>query len=85
MCAYEGGCHAIVLEGEKLKNERIRNLPLRKLVTGIRIDPTDRGTQSRVTALGDLAPIRQLVDYVVVSSKYLRNPTSLMVYFESLV
>ena len=83
--AYEGGCDAIVLEGERLQNERIRGLPLKKLVTGIRIDPSDRGTQSRVTALDDLKKVKQYVDYVVVSSRYVSNPRSLGAYFSALL
>lgn len=83
--AYRGGCHAIVLEGDKLKDPRIRDLPLKKLVTGIRIDPTDRGSQSRVTALGDLQQVKDHVDYVVVSSKYVDDEKKLANYFAALL
>jgi orotidine-5'-phosphate decarboxylase len=83
--AYQGGCHAIVLEGERLQNERVRRLPLKKLVTGIRIDPSDKGTQNRVTTLGDLGKVKQHVDYVVVSSRYVSDPRSLGAYFSALL
>ncbi|MBI1979098.1 MAG: hypothetical protein HYS62_03515 [Candidatus Aenigmarchaeota archaeon] len=83
--AYEGGCHAIVLEGERLNDQRIRGLPLRKLVTGIRIDPSDVGTQSRVTSLDTLSDLKQHVDYVVISSRYVNNPESLRGYVSTLL
>ena len=83
--AANAGCHAIVLEAERLRNERVRGLPLKKLVTGIRIDPKDAGSQSRVTKLGDLAELKDCVDYVVVSSKYLENPDALRAYFAALL
>ncbi|MBI2542735.1 MAG: hypothetical protein HYW24_00930 [Candidatus Aenigmarchaeota archaeon] len=83
--AYDGNCDAVVLEGERLKDQRIRSIPIKKLVTGIRIDPTDRGTQNRVTALDDLAELKKYVDYVVVSSRYVGNPRSLTAYFSALL
>ncbi|MBI4162802.1 MAG: hypothetical protein HY513_03900 [Candidatus Aenigmarchaeota archaeon] len=69
--AVEGGFDAMVLEAERLKDPRIYGLPIKKLVTGIRIDTTDRGSQSRVTGLGELAEVKDNVNYVVVSSRYL--------------
>ncbi len=75
--ASDAGCDAAVMEAEMLKDERIRELPIKKLVTGIRIDPSDKGTQSRVTALLDLADLKPLVSYAVISSRYLTDPNSL--------
>lgn len=76
---------SIVLEADALRNDKIRNLPLKKLVTGIRINPQDAGVQSRVTALGDLAELKEHVNYVVVSSKYLGKPKELASYFATLL
>jgi orotidine-5'-phosphate decarboxylase len=83
--AYESGCEAVVLEGDLLKEQRFMDLPIKKLVTGIRIDPEDKGTQSRVTSLETLAQVKPRVNYVVVSSKYVNNPPSLSGYFSALL
>ena len=83
--ACEAGCHAMVLEGERLKNEKIAKLPIKKLVTGIRIDASDRGTQSRVTSLNELSELKEKADYVVVSSRYVSKPESLAGYFKALL
>lgn len=83
--AHKAGCHAVVLEGDRLRNLGIRDIPIKKLVTGIRIDPSDRGTQSRVTSLGDLSYLKDHVDYVVVSSRYINNPSSLGGYVAALM
>jgi len=80
----EAGCAAAVMEAGRLEEERIRELPIRKLVTGIRIDPEDKGEQSRVSALGQLAQCRNDVAFVVVSSRYLNDPESLQKIFDSL-
>jgi orotidine-5'-phosphate decarboxylase len=82
--AWKAGCDAVVMEGERLKSDRIRELPIKKLVTGIRIDPSDKGTQSRVTQLDDLAKIRRYVNYVVVSSRYVDRPETLENYVSML-
>ncbi|MEK6887870.1 MAG: orotidine 5'-phosphate decarboxylase / HUMPS family protein [Candidatus Aenigmatarchaeota archaeon] len=85
--AAESGCDAIVLEGELLNTPEIRDLQIRKLVTGVRIDPYDRDEQSRVTTLDQLSKVKQYVDYVVVSSKYLdeNKRDDLTRYFEALL
>jgi orotidine-5'-phosphate decarboxylase len=75
--ASEAGCDAMVCEGAMLKDERIRNLPIKILVTGIRLDPADVGTQKRVTAVEDLAKLKPYVDYAVISSKNVSNLGSL--------
>ena len=75
--AVDAGFHAIVLEGKLLENEKIRSLPIKKLVTGIRIDSDDPGEQARVTKLDDLAKVKDAVDYVVISSRYLNDPVAL--------
>jgi orotidine-5'-phosphate decarboxylase len=72
--ATDVGCHAVVLEGEMLKNFDIRNLPIKKLVTGIRLDVSDKGMQDRVTGLDDLSKLKEHLDYAVISSRYLHNP-----------
>lgn len=83
--AYEAGCHAIVLEGSRLRSKKISSLPIRKLVTGVRINPEDKGTQSRVTSLSELAQIKDVANYVVVSSRYVRNLETLRGYFTALL
>lgn len=80
--ACEAGCHAVVLEAGRLNDKRISSLPIKKLVTGIRINPVDKGTQSRVTTLEELRTLRHAVDYAVVSSRYLEKP-ELVVHFVS--
>ena len=67
--ASEAGCDAMVSEGKVLKEEIIRDLPIRKLVTGIRLNPEDVGTQKRVTAVEELKNLKSYVDYAVISSK----------------
>lgn len=71
--ASEAGLDAVVMEAPMLKDERIAKLPIKKLVTGIRIDPKDLGTQKRVSSLEDVANVKRLTDYAVVSSRYLDN------------
>jgi len=68
--ASEAGCDAAVMEAKMLQDERIRNLPIKKLVTGIRIDPSDKGAQKRVSSVEELANLIPHVHYVVISSKY---------------
>jgi len=75
--ASEAGCDAMVCEGAMLKDERIRGLPIKKLVTGIRLDPADAGTQKRVTAVEELTRLKPYVDYAVISSKNVNNFESL--------
>ncbi len=84
-CAADAGCHAMVLEAERLKDPRIRSLPIKKLVTGIRIDAEDKGTQSRVTTLETLREQIDAVDMIVVSSRYLQNEYALKHYFSTLL
>lgn len=83
--AADSGCHAIVLEADMLQNPAIRNLPLKKLVTGIRIDPMDKGQQSRVTSLESLLRNLEHIDYIVVSSRYMENPGALIHYFSTIL
>lgn len=71
--AHESGCDAIVCEGKMLEDPRITSLPIKKLVTGIRIDPADKGAQARATSLEQLRSVRPYLDYVVISERYL-NP-----------
>jgi orotidine-5'-phosphate decarboxylase len=71
--ASEASCDAVVLEGEMVLEEKIRNLPIKKLVTGIRLEPSDKGTQKRVTALETLANLKPFVNYTVISSRYVSN------------
>ncbi|MBI4154343.1 hypothetical protein HY501_03325 [Candidatus Woesearchaeota archaeon] len=83
--AARAGCHAAVMEGKQLKDPRIQGLRIKKLVTGIRIDPSDAGSQSRVTSLAELAEVKPYADLVVVSSRYLDKPDALRGYFEVLL
>jgi orotidine-5'-phosphate decarboxylase len=71
--AHESGCDAIVCEGKMLEDPRITSLPIKKLVTGIRIDPVDKGAQARATSLEQLRSVRPNLDYAVISERYL-NP-----------
>lgn len=73
----EAGCDAMVCEGAMLRDERITSLPIKKLVTGIRLNPSDAGTQKRVTAVEELAKLKPSVDYAVISSKNVRDLESL--------
>jgi orotidine-5'-phosphate decarboxylase len=73
LMASEAGLDAAVMEANMLKDERIAKLPIKKLVTGIRIDVQDAGTQKRVSSLEDVANVKPFADYVVVSSRYLSN------------
>lgn len=75
--AAEAGCDAVVLEGERLKEERVRNLPIKKLVTGIRIKRKERGEQRRVTTFDELAKLKPYVNYVVISHRYVDDLESL--------
>ena len=87
LAAADGGCDAMVLEGERLKADRIRGLPIKKLVTGIRVDISDLGEQNagRVTGLEELAEVVGGGHYVVVSSRYLDKPKTLVPYFRALL
>ncbi|MDI6798775.1 MAG: hypothetical protein QMD12_02145 [Candidatus Aenigmarchaeota archaeon] len=82
--ASEAGCDAMVCEGAMLKDQRIRSLPIKKLVTGIRLDPADVGTQKRVTAVEDLRNLKPHVDYAVISSKNVSNLESLKEVLDTL-
>lgn len=77
LTAIDGGCDAIVLEARLLGIEKIKNLLIKKLVTGIRIDPKDKGTQARVSSLDEVKRYKESIDYVVVSSRYLKDPEKL--------
>lgn len=83
--ASEAGCDAMVCEGAMLRDERIRNLSIKKLVTGIRLDPSDLGTQKRVTAVKELAELKPHVNYAVISSRNVSNPESLKEVLYTLV
>lgn len=83
--AYKGNFDAMVCEAERLNNQKLRDLKIKKLVTGIRIDVSDKGTQSRITALDELSYLKQFVDYVVVSSRYVNKPETLAGYFAALL
>lgn len=83
--AADAGCDAVVLEGERLQEERIQKLPIKKLVTGIRIDSSDKGTQQRVTSLERLKENKEFVNYAVISSKYLTNFESLQQILDTLM
>jgi len=69
--ASDAGCHAAVMEAGMLRDERIKNLPIKKLVTGIRIDPSDKGEQKRVSSVEELADLIPHAHYAVISSRYL--------------
>ncbi|MFQ6054789.1 MAG: orotidine 5'-phosphate decarboxylase / HUMPS family protein [Methanosarcinales archaeon] len=71
--ASEAGCDAAVMEARMLQDKRIRKLPIKKLVTGIRIDPSNKGTQKRVSSVEELKNLKQHFDYAVISSRYLYN------------
>jgi orotidine-5'-phosphate decarboxylase len=69
--ASEAGFDAVVMEANVLKDERIAKLPIKKLVTGIRIDVSEKGAQQRVSSLEDVANVKPLTAYTVISSRYL--------------
>lgn len=83
--ASDAGSDAVVIEGEMLRDQRIRSLPIKKLVTGIRLDPFDLGTQKRVTAAEELSKLKPYVDYAVISSKNVGNFESLKEIFHKLM
>lgn len=85
LMASEAGCDAAVMEAKMLNDERIRELPIKKLVTGIRIDVQDAGTQKRVSSLEDVANVKRLTDYAVVSSKYLGDNNLLKQVIDTLM
>lgn len=71
--ASEAGCKAVVLEAEMLKHEKISELPIKKLVTGIRLDASDKGAQKRISILEDVKNLKSKIDYAAISSKYVSN------------
>lgn len=71
--ASDSGCDAIVCEGPMLEDERIRELPIKNLITGMRFDPEDRGAQARVTSMDQLEGVKDCVDYLVISKRYLQD------------
>ncbi|MBS3050849.1 MAG: hypothetical protein J4400_01750 [Candidatus Aenigmarchaeota archaeon] len=83
--ALEAGCDGIVLDGEALKNPDIQGLPLKKLVTGIRLKLHERRRQSRITLLEEAKELKEQMDYAVVSSGYLDKPEELIEIFKSLL
>lgn len=82
--ASDAGCDAVVMEANMLSEEKIRELPIKKLVTGIRIDPSDKGTQKRVSTVEELKALKEHVAYAVVSSRYLSNFDKLSEVVEAL-
>jgi hypothetical protein len=68
-----------------LEDERIAGLPIKKLVTGIRINPKDLGTQKRVSSLEDVANVKRLTDYAVISSRYLGDEAQLKEVIDALL
>lgn len=83
--AVAGGCDAIVLEAESLRNEKIRGLPLKKLVTGTRLNASEKGEQSRISLVSEMKELKKHINYVVVSSMYLQNEAALEKYFSALL
>ncbi len=75
--AQEAGCAAMVCEGKMLEVPEIKALQIPKLVTGIRVDPKDAGSQRRVTKLEDLVRVIDGVEYVVISHKNVAAPETL--------
>jgi len=71
--ASNAGCDAMVLEAKMLENEEIVKLPIKKLVTGIRFDPSEKGSQARVSTFDELVKVKDKVDYAVISKKYLEK------------
>lgn len=75
--AYDAGCDAMVLEARMLNDKDILELPIKKLVTGIRFDLSEKGTQSRITTFDELANMKDKVDYSVISKRYIEDPYKL--------
>ena len=82
--AMEAECDAAVMEAGMVVDPRIRELPIRKLVPSIRLDPFDRGEQRRLSTLEQAKELKDDIDYVVVSSRYFDDPESLRLFFDSL-
>jgi len=85
LMASEAGLDAAVMEANMLKDERIAKLPIKKLVTGIRIDVQDAGTQKRVSSLEDVANVKPFTDYAVISSRYLSDNDLLKQVIDALI
>ena len=83
--ALEAGCDGMVLDGAALRKTNIQGIPLKKLVTGIRIRPEERRRQSRITLLDDAKELKEYIDYAVISSGYLDKPEDLIAVFEALL
>lgn len=83
--AFQAGCDGIVVDGAALRNPSLQDIPVKKLVTGIRIMPEERRRQSRVTLLDEARELKEHIDYVVVSSGYLDKPDDLIAIFSALL
>lgn len=76
--AYNADCDAVVLDVSALRDKRIEKLPIKKLVTGIRIEADTKGEQARVSFLNDVLKLKEKIHYVVISSRYVQNPQKMV-------
>ena len=82
--ANKAGCKAIVLDGRMLlKHREIRDIPIKKMIAGLRLDSDDKGSQSRIARLVELNHIKKFADYVVISSRYVREPEKIVKIIDS--
>lgn len=75
--ASDAGCHAVVLEAKMLKEDRFADLPIKKLVTGIRLDESEKGKQARPSLIRDMIELKSSIDYAAISSKYVSDSKKL--------
>ncbi len=70
----ESGCDAITTDVKALEeSEGLRNLKIKKLVPGVRINPSDKDYQARISPMEKVKKLKDYIHYVVMSKRYLND------------
>ena len=70
----ESGCDAITTDVKALEESKgLRNLKIKKLIPGVRINPSDKDYQARVSPMGKVKELKDYIHYVVMSERYLND------------
>lgn len=82
--ASNAGCDAVVLEAKMLNEDRFVDLPIKKLVTGIRFEKKAGDVQARPSLVAEMADLMERIDYAAISQQYVSNPEELKKIIDAL-
>ncbi len=79
------GCDAITTDVKALEeSEELRNLKIKKLIPGVRINPSDKDYQARVSPMEKVKELEDEIHYVVMSKRYLDDINAIEKFVELL-